>query len=284
MERALGISVVACALLAACVTSPTGRSQLLLVPPDVAIIESARAYATTVRELGANDRLLDDPHLADRVRGIAGRVVAATVDMYPHTADWPWSVALIDDPDTVNAWCMAGGRMAVYSGLVERLALSDDEFAHILGHEVAHAVANHTAERMSVALVTQASLIAAAAALDEEDEYVLTGAALAAQLAITLPNSRVSEAEADQMGIEFAIRAGYDPDAAVSLWSKMEAEGGRQMPQFLSSHPPPGNRREALRAFALRLRGLRPQSPPSPHPVDVLPLNRNAGSPARIGR
>ena len=268
------LALVAAASLSACVTSPTGRTQLLIVPPDLAIVESARAYAATVRELTNEDKLLDDPRLAGRVRAITGRVVAAAVSRYPHTANWRWSVALIDEPTVVNAWCMAGGRMAVYSGLVERLALSDDELAHIMGHEIAHAVANHTAERMSVALLTQAGLIAAARAVDEDDGEMLTAAAVAARLAVTLPNSRVSEAEADQMGIEFAIRAGYEPYAAVSLWRKMEAEGGARMPQFLSSHPSPANRREALAALASDLGHLRPEAPPPTHAVEIISAAR----------
>lgn len=273
------LALVAAASLSACVTSPTGRTQLLIVPPDLAIVESARAYAATVRELTNEDKLLDDPRLAGRVRAITGRVVAAAVSRYPHTANWRWSVALIDEPTVVNAWCMAGGRMAVYSGLVERLALSDDELAHIMGHEIAHAVANHTAERMSVALLTQAGLIAAARAVDEDDGEMLTAAAVAARLALTLPNSRVSEAEADQMGIEFAIRAGYEPYAAVSLWRKMEAEGGARMPQFLSSHPSPANRREALAALASDLGHLRPEAPPPTHAVEIISAaKRETGS------
>ena len=266
----IALALATTALVSACVTSPTGRTQLLIVPPDLAIVESARAYAATVRDLDADDKLLDDPILADRIQGIAGRVVGAAVTRYPHTADWQWSVALIDEPTVVNAWCMAGGRMAVYSGLVGRLALSDDEFAHIMGHEIAHAVANHTAERMSVALITQAGLIAASRAVDHEDRGALTAAAVAANLAVTLPNSRVSEAEADEMGIEFAIRAGYDADAGVSLWRKMEAEGGARAPQFLSSHPSPANRREALSALADDLRHLRPTQRPATHAVEII--------------
>lgn len=266
----IALALFATGLVCACVTSPTGRTQLLIVPPELAIVESARAYADTVRELGEDDKLLDDPVLAERVQAVAGRVVAAAVTRYPHTADWRWSVALIDEPTVVNAWCMAGGRMAIYSGLVERLALSDDELAHIMGHEIAHAVANHTAERMSVALLTQAGLIAAARAVDEDSGEVLTAAAVAAKLSVTLPNSRVSEAEADQMGIEFAIRAGYEPYAAVSLWQKMEAEGGGRVPQFLSSHPSPANRREALSALAGDLGHLRPETRPTTHAVDVI--------------
>ena len=277
----IALALAATALVGACVTSPTGRTQLLIVPPDLAIVESARAYAATVRELGDDDKLLDDPRLADRVQAVTGRVVAAAVSRYPHTANWQWSVALIDEPTVVNAWCMAGGRMAIYSGLVERLALSDDELAHIMGHEIAHAVANHTAERMSVALLTQAGLIAAARAVDEDDGVVLTAAAAAAQVAVTLPNSRVSEAEADQMGIEFAIRAGYEPHAAVSLWRKMEAEGGARAPQFLSSHPSPANRREALSALARDLGHLRPETRPAAHAVRII---SGGASPSSLAR
>ena len=284
MGRLLRIALAlgATALVGACVTSPTGRTQLLIVPPDLAIVESARAYAATVQELGDDDKLLDDPRLAGRVQAITGRVVAAAVARYPHTADWRWSVALIDEPTVVNAWCMAGGRMAIYSGLVERLALSDDELAHIMGHEIAHAVANHTAERMSVALLTQAGLIAAARVVDEDDGEVLTAAAAAAQVAVTLPNSRVSEAEADQMGIEFAIRAGYEPHAAVSLWRKMEAAGGARMPQFLSSHPSPANRRGTLSVLAGELGHLRPEARPATHVVEIISGGATARS--RAGR
>ena len=256
---------------AACVTSPTGRRQLLLVSPDAAIAESAVAYLETVRQLDADNKLLNDPALAARVAAIAGRVVAEAVARYPHTANWQWSVALIDDPETANAWCMAGGRMAVYSGLVERLGLSDDELAHIVGHEVSHAIANHTAERMSIVLATQVGLLAAAE--NDEDTEVLLGAALAAQLAITLPNSRASEAEADFMGMELASRAGYDPAAAASMWDKLEADGGPRIPQFLNTHPNPANRRQTLAALVEEMRLLRPTDRREPYPVEILTAN-----------
>jgi Zn-dependent protease with chaperone function len=140
------------ALIAACTTSPTGRSQLMLISPESAIVQSKQAYLTTMGELDKDNKLVDDPLMADRVATITGRLVTEAVALYPHTKDWEWSVAIIDDDDTVNAWCMAGGRMAAYTGLFDQLGLTDDEFAQIMGHEISHALANHTAERMSRAI------------------------------------------------------------------------------------------------------------------------------------
>ena len=269
MKARIAIGLVFVAVLSGCVTSPTGRSQFLLISPDAAIAESRVAYLATVRQLEEEDKLLDDPLLAERVEEITGRLVATTVAGYPHTADWNWSVALIDDPETVNAWCMAGGRMAVYSGLVYKLDLTDDELAQIMGHEISHAVANHTAERMSVAIASGLGLAAIAAATDSP--AALQGAALAATLAISLPNSRVGESEADLMGMELAVRSGYEPDAAVTLWRKMATQGGGRMPEFLNTHPSPGNRGAALAALGARMSVLKPAVPPAPHPVEILP-------------
>ena len=255
--------------LAGCVTSPTGRTQFLLISPEAAIAQSQTAYLDTVRDLRRDDKLLDDPLLADRMAVVAGRLVAVTVARYPHTANWKWSVALIDEPETVNAWCMAGGRMAVYNGLVDKLELTDDELAQIMGHEISHAVANHTAERMSMAIAQNLGVLAVRSTTDDARKQ--QGAQLAAVLAIGLPNSRVGESEADRMGIEIAARAGYDPAAAVSLWRKMEREGGARLPQFLSTHPSPGNRRETLAALGRQMQALRPAVPPRPRPVEILP-------------
>lgn len=270
-----GLSVALLALIAllagGCATSPTGRSQLLLVPPAVAIEASAAAYVDTVAQLREDRQLLDDPLLAARVAETVGRVVAAAVTQYPETADWDWSVALIDDPETVNAWCMAGGRMAIYSGIVYKLGMTDDELANVLGHEVSHAVANHTAERMSMALITELGLLAVAANNDDPETRLATE--VAAMVAVTLPNSRAGESEADRMGIELAARAGYDPAAGASLWLKMEEEGGSNPLQFLSTHPSPDNRREALLELATQVRPLMPTVPPEPYPIEILTAN-----------
>ena len=269
ISNKLVIAIVLAGLLAACTTSPTGRRQLLLVSPESAIVESRAAYLDTVQQLDAQNKLLDDPALEDRVQVITGRLVAIAVQEYPHTKDWSWSVALIDDPDTVNAWCMAGGRMAVYSGLIDRLELTDDEFAQIMGHEISHALANHTAERMSVAMATSVG-VAAAGITSERTGAALAGAALAAQLAVKLPNSRTGESEADAIGIELASKAGYDPAAAVTLWQKMEAEGGAGPAEFLSTHPAPGNRQKALAEMVPAMQEIRRAEYVSPYPVEIV--------------
>jgi Zn-dependent protease with chaperone function len=143
-------------LLSSCAVSPTGRTQFIIISPDAAIIESEAAYLDTVRQLDDEDKLVGDPLTVARVARITGRLVSIAVADFPASADWKWSVAIVDDAETVNAWCMAGGRMAVYTGLFDQLELTDDEFAQIMGHEISHALANHTAERMSRAMATAA--------------------------------------------------------------------------------------------------------------------------------
>jgi predicted Zn-dependent protease len=257
-------------LLSACTTSPTGRSQLMLISPESAIVESRKAYLSTVGELDEQNKLVDDPVMADKVQTITGRLVTEAVKLYPQSTDWEWSVAIIDDPETVNAWCMAGGRMAVYTGLFEKLKLTDAEFAQIMGHEISHALANHTAERMSRAMATTLAVVAIGAASDNH-VAAAGGAAVAAKLALELPNSRTAESEADRIGIELASRAGYDPDAAVTLWQKMGAQGSKTPPEFLSTHPAPSNREAALAALTPQMRTLNPQGTlAAVHPVQIV--------------
>jgi predicted Zn-dependent protease len=244
--------VPALAVLAvtACVVSPTGRRQLSLVPEATAIGASKEAYTAQLAQLRSEGKLVTESRVTRRVNGITERLVAQAITLRPETAEWEWSVAVIDDPEMVNAWCMAGGRMAVYTGLLSKLDPTDDELAQVLAHEISHALANHTAERMSVALATQAGVALAGAVAEDRPEAAQNAAAIAAQLAIQLPNSRSAESEADEIGIELAAKAGYNPNAALTLWRKMEAAGGSGPPQFLSTHPSPANRQEKLAALA----------------------------------
>jgi predicted Zn-dependent protease len=268
--KKLPLGLLALALLTACTTSPTGRSQFMLLSPESAIVESRKAYLSTVGELDQQDKLINDPKMTRKVATITGRLVTEAVKLYPKSADWEWSVAIIDDPETVNAWCMAGGRMAMYTGLFDKLKLTDAEFAQIMGHEISHALANHTAERMSRAMATTLGVIAIGVLADNH-AAALGGAAVAAKLALELPNSRTAESEADQIGIELATRAGFDPDAAVTLWQKMGALGGDSPPEFLSTHPAPNNREAALAALTPEMRRLNPQGILSPiHEVAII--------------
>ncbi len=235
-------------LLAACATSPTGRRQLMLVSEEMAISHSAEAYVQQVGKLKSEGKLSDDRALIERVNTITEKLVAQAILMRPDSADWQWSVAVIDDPETVNAWCMAGGRMAIYTGLVEKIDPSDDEIAQVMGHEIGHALANHTAEKMSMQMASSLGVLAVGVAADNTGA-AMAGATAAAALAVTLPNSRTAETEADRIGIELAARAGYDPAAAVTLWQKMNELPGGKPPQFLSTHPNPENREKTLAAL-----------------------------------
>lgn len=249
--------------LAGCATSPTGRPQLMLVSEQQAIAASKTQYLQTMNKLKAEGKLVTDPILLKRIDTITGRLVAQAIVMRPETKSWDWTVQVIDDPKTVNAWCMAGGRMAIYTGLINKVDPTDAELAEVMGHEISHALANHTAERMSVVMATQLGVLAAGAA-SSKPGATMAATAAAAQLAINLPNSRTAETEADRIGIELAAKAGYDPHAAVTLWQKMEKVGGGNPPEFLSTHPSPGNRQQTLE-------GLIPQMMQYYHPEGPWP-------------
>ncbi|HEX7237376.1 MAG TPA: M48 family metallopeptidase [Gammaproteobacteria bacterium] len=255
MPGKFGTLLLAVVLLGACAVSPTGRRQLSLVSEESAIAASKEAYLAQMNELGTAGKLVTDPAVTGRVNRITGRLVAQAVNLRPETKDWEWSVKVIDDPMTVNAWCMAGGRMAVYTGLIQQIKPTDDELAQVIGHEISHALANHTAEKMSVAMATQAGVAVAGVVSKDNAGLVMGAAALAAQYAVELPNSRAAETEADEIGIQLAAKAGYNPNAAATLWEKMSAVGGAGPPQFMSTHPSPGNRQEKLRALAPQMMG-----------------------------
>ena len=246
-------------LLAGCTASPlTGRTQYMVVSDQMAVSQSAAAYTQMMGELDKKKQIETGTPRAQKVREITDRLVAQAVRVRPDAKHWAWEVKVIDDPKTVNAFCMAGGKMAIYSGMWEKLKATDDEIAQVMGHEIAHALADHTRERMSIAMTSQAGtqLAAIALASREHQGIALAGAQMAALLAIELPNSRDGEAEADQIGIELAARAGFDPAAAVSLWEKMAKEGGGGPPEFLSTHPSAENRAARLKELGAKVQPL----------------------------
>jgi predicted Zn-dependent protease len=254
MKTALILVAAAAAILAAgCSTNPiTGRSQLMLVSEESAEKQSAVAYQQMIGQLEKKRQIEAGTARALKVQQITDRLVTQAIKLKPESAKWRWEVQVINDPKMVNAWCMAGGKMAIYTGMWDQLHATDDEIAQVMGHEISHALAEHTRERMSVAYSTGAATTVAAIALG-------AGAAAAqlmqqaAVVAIGQPNSRESEAEADQIGIEIAARAGYDPRSAVTLWEKMGKLGGGRQPEFLSTHPSPENRADALRGLGAKV-------------------------------
>jgi predicted Zn-dependent protease len=271
LKKTLAVAVLALACTA-CATNVAGRRQLMLVSESSAIAQSKQAYVQTMSKLQSEGKLVTDPKLVKRVNTITGRLIAQAIEYRPETKGWEWSVQVIDDPKTVNAWCMAGGRMAIYTGLLQKVDPTDDELAQVMGHEISHALLNHTAERMSVAMASQLGAIAVGIAADSA--LAAAGASGAAALAVTLPNSRQSESEADKVGMEIAAKAGYDPNAAASLWKKMGKAGGGGPPQFLSTHPSPANRQQTLAALAPTMMAY--YRAPGPRPVYQL-----AGTPPK---
>jgi hypothetical protein len=226
----------------------------MLVSEEQAIGSSAAAYSSMMGGLSKKKQIEGDTERAQRVRSITDRLIAQAVKFRPDSAGWKWEVQVIDDPKTVNAFCMAGGKMAIYSGMWEKLKATDDEVAQVMGHEIGHALASHTRERMSVAYSTGIGTQVLAIAMGARPETAVL-METASVVAIQLPNSRESESEADQIGIELAARAGYDPKAAVTLWEKMAKLGGSQ-PQFLSTHPSPENRAARLKELGAKVEPL----------------------------
>ena len=266
-------AIVLVALVSACSTNPiTGRSQLIgLVSEKEAIDGSSQAYRQMMADLdkkkqierGTPDTI--SPRLK-KVQEITDRLIAQAIQFRPDSASWRWEVQVINDPKTVNAFCMAGGKMAIYSGMWEQLKITDDELAQVMGHEISHALLDHTRERMSVARSTSLGVQALG---------IVTGVGglggqamdMAAQVAITLPNSREGESEADAVGTQLAARAGYDPKAAVTLWDKM-AKLGKGPAEFLSTHPSPENRAAKLKELGMKLEPVylaAKQNPPPEH-------------------
>jgi len=251
--RAVFISALT-VVVAGCQSAPvTGRNQFIIVPESQAIQASTQAYAEVLAPIRKQGKLNDDPAMKARVDRITARLVAQAIKYRPETQSWDWQVAVIDDPKTINAWCMAGGKMAIYSGIITQLNLTDDEIAQVMGHEIAHALAKHTAERMSTAMASEAALQLGAMLLgapSATSQMALQAAAVATTVGVQLPNSRQQESEADRIGIELAAKAGYDPHAAPRLWEKMlQATGTKGQSDFLSTHPQGEKRQEALAAL-----------------------------------
>ena len=234
------------------------RQQTMLVSSAEVNRSAEKAYAQTIQEARAKNLLNRNPAQVQRVRGIAGRLTAVTGVFRPDAPGWRWESNVISSND-LNAWCMPGGKMAVYTGLMDKLALTDDELAAVMGHEIAHALREHGREKAGQAAgvdlaATLGGVIGAYYGLDASIGQGVVGAA--GDLAFMRPNSRGMEQEADRIGVELAARAGFDPLAAISLWEKMGRASGSGTPQWLSTHPSNETRLADLRVYAERVQPL----------------------------
>ena len=206
----------------------------------------AQSYQKTVGEASSKGVLDKTSSDAKRVQAIADRLIAQAPTFRPDAAQWKWEVNLIKS-DELNANCGPGGKIFFYTGLIDSLKLTDDEIAAIMGHEIAHALREHGREAMSKAYGIEMAKQGAGALFGlGQDSLAL--ADTVANYGMTLPNSRANENEADLIGLELAARAGYNPNAAITLWNKMTKASEGSPPEFMSTHPASTSRIAALQA------------------------------------
>lgn len=263
MNRPLSLLLVALTLvLGGCATTQTTKSgavgverkQFMMLSTKQVDNMAAQSYLQTLKEADSKKKLNPNPQQTERVRAISKRLIAQTGAFRPDALNWKWEVNVQDDKQ-LNAYCMPGGKIMVYSGLIEKLNATDDELAAVIGHEIAHALREHGRERMSQAYAQQAGVVGIgilAAILSDDANTAKASMGVAATvgtLALTLPNSREGEREADRIGLELSARAAYDPNAAVSLWQKMGAQSGAKPPEWMSTHPSEQSRIQDLKSL-----------------------------------
>jgi len=257
-------AMVAAVLVACATTTEQGavgieRRQLLLVSSAEMDQSATAAYQNVLKEQGTKGAVNRDPQQVERVRRIAGRLTPQTAVFRKDAPGWKWEVNVITSPE-LNAWCMPGGKIAFYSGILEKLQMTDDEVAAVMGHEVAHALREHARERASQQMATAvgAGVVGSALGVGQGGADLV---GLVGQVTFLLPYSRLHETEADRMGVELAARAGYDPRAAIALWQKMaKFSTGGGPPQILSTHPSNEERMKDLGVFAQRVLPLYEQA------------------------
>ncbi len=224
------------------------RRQLMLISSAQLDQMSAQAYTKLRADAAQKGVLNTDVALTQRVRAIASHLEPQTRVFRADAPAWKWEVNVITSNE-LNAFCMPGGKIVFYSGLIRQLNLTDDEIAIVMGHEIAHALREHSREQVSQAIAAQSAIGIGAALLGlGEGSAGLANTAYEALIATRF--SRLDETEADRIGLELTARAGYDPRAGVALWQKMmRATQGGRAPQFLSTHPAESNRVEQIQSL-----------------------------------
>lgn len=234
------------------------QSMLMMLSEQQVDELSKESYVQMREQAKKEKKLVVSGPAVDRLQKIADRLVGQVGVFRPDASKWPWQVSLIDE-NTLNASCLPGGRIVFYSGIINTLKLTDDEIAAIMGHEIAHALREHGREGMSEAYMVQLGSTLAGSVLGVSKE-TMGLANDVVHYAMTLPNSREKESEADIIGLELMARAGYNPEAAVTLWQKMSAQGGKRPPEFLSTHPATSTRIADLRKYIPRVQPLYQQA------------------------
>ena len=254
---ASSLGFVSCATTTSDSVSGVKRSQFMLLPSSSVDKMSAQAYAQTLSEANGKKALNVNKAQLERVRNISNRLIAQVGVFRPDATKWAWEVN-VEQNDQLNAYCMPGGKIMVLSGMMDKLKATDDELGAVIGHEIAHALREHGRERMSQAYVQQFGLQALAAFVTKgvAAGAINQAAGMGSQLFFAMPNGREQERESDRIGLELAARAGYNPDAAVTLWQKMEAMNSGAPPEFFSTHPSSSNRIADLKALAPKVRPL----------------------------
>jgi predicted Zn-dependent protease len=235
-------------LLLACATVPlTERKTLRFIPDSELVSLSLQQYTDVLQK----SKLSNDPVKVQMVKRVGERIARSSEEFLRESnlesdiKNYKWEFNLIEDDKMVNAWCMPGGKVAVYTGILP-IAKDETGLAVVMGHEVAHAMAKHGNERMSEALLIQLGGVGLSAALAKqpsETQQIFLGAyGVTANVGVMLPYSRVHESEADRIGLLLMAKAGYDPREAIPFWQRMNAKGGSRPPEFLSTHPAPDTR------------------------------------------
>ena len=255
--RHLSILLAVAWLQVACTTVQTtepgavgvARKQTMSTMVSAADIDrsAAKDYDAELARARANNTLNRDSAQTVRVRKIAARLIEQTTAFRPDAKSWPWQIN-VETSKEINAYCMPGGRIMVYTGLIDKLNLTDAELATVMAHEISHALREHSREQVSRQMDQQVGLTALAG-LAGLNDVSLELASLLSDVTFNLPHSRVQESEADEIGLELMARSGYDPNAAISLWKKMSAAGQGGTPGFLSTHPSSSTRTADLQAL-----------------------------------
>jgi predicted Zn-dependent protease len=262
LQRAIALVFLAAIALASCETVQTtrpgavgvDRQQMMFLSSEQVNQSATQAYRQELKKAAAKGALNRNPAQVARVRAIAQRLATASGAFRADAPRWAWESNVITSKE-INAWAMPGGKIAVYSGLIDQLRVTDDELAAVMGHEIAHALREHGRERASQAMAQGVALSVLGIVVGASESSVQL-AQVITDVTINLPNSREHEQEADRVGVELAARAGYDPRAAVTLWQKMARTAGGGPPQFLSTHPSPENRIRDLQGYAARVMPL----------------------------